>query len=232
MAEGARHVEFIGLDRVERQGQRFGFGGSIDLAKALSAEVLLATELNGAPLPPVHGFPLRAVVPGLDRRAERQVARPDHAHRRAVPELLPEQGVSVQRELNPGGSARRHHGRRDDRRAAQRRDPGPAPDQVVPAGRVLVRGWAMGAEGRPPTAVEVSPNAGEDWVRARIVVEGAAWTWALWEADGRAGLAAGTRWPPAPPTATGATQPRTLGETWNVKGYGNNAWHRVAIRAE
>jgi sulfite oxidase len=31
---------------------------------------------------------------------------------------------------------------------------------------------------------------------------------------------------------TGAVQPRTLGETWNVKGYGNNAWHRVAIRAE
>ncbi|HZA98732.1 MAG TPA: molybdopterin-dependent oxidoreductase, partial [Gemmatimonadales bacterium] len=48
----ARHVELIGLDQVERHGQRFGFGGSIDISKALGDEVLLATDLNGAPLPP------------------------------------------------------------------------------------------------------------------------------------------------------------------------------------
>src|SRR5207247_11381036 len=48
----ARYVEFVGLDSVERQGRRFGFGGSIDVEKALSPDVLLATELNGAPLPP------------------------------------------------------------------------------------------------------------------------------------------------------------------------------------
>src|SRR6476661_6637851 len=60
----SRHVEFVGLDRVERHGERFGFGGSIDLTKALDDDVLLATELNGMPLPAVHGFPLRVVVPG------------------------------------------------------------------------------------------------------------------------------------------------------------------------
>ena len=64
VAAGARHVEFIGLDSVERLGQRFGFGGSIDLEKALSPEVLLASRLNDASLPPDHGFPLRTVVPG------------------------------------------------------------------------------------------------------------------------------------------------------------------------
>src|SRR3954470_17469957 len=35
VGERARHVQFTGLDEVERQGHRFGFGGSIDLAKAL-----------------------------------------------------------------------------------------------------------------------------------------------------------------------------------------------------
>src|ERR687890_44176 len=53
--EEARHVEMIGLDQVERHGRSFGFGGSIDLAKALGDEVLLATHLNGAPLPAKHG---------------------------------------------------------------------------------------------------------------------------------------------------------------------------------
>jgi sulfite oxidase len=29
----------------------------------------------------------------------------------------------------------------------------------------------------------------------------------------------------------GATQPASVRETWNVKGYNNNAWHRVTIEA-
>jgi hypothetical protein len=43
----------------------FGFGGSIPLSKAMRDEVLLAYEMNGKPLEPVHGFPLRSIVPGL-----------------------------------------------------------------------------------------------------------------------------------------------------------------------
>ena len=61
---GALHAAFCGLDDTERHGKRFHFGGSIPIKKAMSPEVLLATEMNGEPLPPVHGFPLRVVVPG------------------------------------------------------------------------------------------------------------------------------------------------------------------------
>jgi sulfite oxidase len=231
VGERARHVEFIGLDDVERQGHRFGFGGSIDLAKALSAEVLLASELNGAPLPAVHGFPIRVVVPGwIGARSVKWLGRITLA---AEPSMnyFQSKAYRVQRELNP----------RDPRDVsagiAMSGVPlnavilEPTQDRVVPAGRVRVRGWAMGAEGRPPTAVEVSPNAGEDWVPARIAVQGAAWTWSLWEATVE--LAPGGHTLAARATdGSGVTQPRTLGETWNVKGYGNNAWHQVAIRAE
>ncbi len=42
-----------------------GYDTAIPLAVALEPEVLLATELEGSPLPPEHGGPLRAVVPGL-----------------------------------------------------------------------------------------------------------------------------------------------------------------------
>ena len=31
---------------------------------------------------------------------------------------------------------------------------------------------------------------------------------------------------------TGATQPASVGGVWNVKGYNNNAWHRVAVRVK
>jgi sulfite oxidase len=58
------HVEFGGLDQVERHHKHFRYGGSIPLGKAMGPEVILAYEMNGEPLPLVHGFPLRAIVPG------------------------------------------------------------------------------------------------------------------------------------------------------------------------
>jgi hypothetical protein len=77
----------------------------------------------------------------------------------------------------------------------------------------------------------LSPNGGRDWVRAPISVEGAAWTWSFWEAALH--LAPGCHTLAVRATdSAGETQPPTVSATWNVKGYNNNAWHRVLIRAE
>ncbi len=59
-----RHVAFGGMDEIEMEDQRFGFGGSIPIEKAISPEVMLAYEMNGEPLAPEHGAPLGDVVPG------------------------------------------------------------------------------------------------------------------------------------------------------------------------
>ena len=230
VAERARYVEFLGLDQVERQGHEFGFGGSIDLTKALSAEVILATELNGAPLPPVHGFPLRAVVPGwIGARSVKWLGRITLLEEPSS-NYFQSSAYRMQREINPQDP------RDVSRGAALTEVPlnavmlEPAPDQVVQAGRVHIRGWAMGSGGRPVTAVEVSINGGQNWRRARILSAGAAWTWAFWEAvldlaPGHYTLAARAA------DGAGATQPPTVTATWNVKGYNNNAWHEVMIRA-
>jgi DMSO/TMAO reductase YedYZ molybdopterin-dependent catalytic subunit len=42
-----------------------GYTVGIPIAKALEPESILAYEMNGTDLPPRHGYPLRAVVPGL-----------------------------------------------------------------------------------------------------------------------------------------------------------------------
>jgi sulfite oxidase len=68
-------------------------------------------------------------------------------------------------------------------------------------------------------------------VPARIAVPGTAWTWSLWEVTvalsrGRHMLTVRAK------DSTGAMQPAAVGDTWNVKGYVNNAWHRVPVQAE
>jgi hypothetical protein len=42
-----------------------GYSVGIPLAKALEPESMLAYEMNGVALPQAHGYPLRAVIPGL-----------------------------------------------------------------------------------------------------------------------------------------------------------------------
>jgi sulfite oxidase len=58
-----RHVRFEGLDRDAEKN----YGASIPAEIAFSPErdVLLALEMNGEPLPRDHGYPVRAVVPGV-----------------------------------------------------------------------------------------------------------------------------------------------------------------------
>ena len=55
---------FTGLDRGVEGGEEQAYARSLSLADALASEALLAYEINGVPLPPQHGFPLRLVVPG------------------------------------------------------------------------------------------------------------------------------------------------------------------------
>nr|NKR04752.1 molybdopterin-dependent oxidoreductase [Escherichia coli] len=55
------HVAFESHDTVEGHP----YGASIPLAKALAPETLLAYAMNGEPLLPEHGFPMRVVVPGF-----------------------------------------------------------------------------------------------------------------------------------------------------------------------
>src|SRR6476661_8444588 len=62
--DGTVEVLFTGLDRGIEGGDEQAFQRALPLEEATRDEVLLAYEMNGAPLPPQHGFPLRLVVPG------------------------------------------------------------------------------------------------------------------------------------------------------------------------
>src|SRR6266542_3853893 len=64
LREAAREVLFTGLDRGVEGGLEQAYQRSLPLDEALREDTLLAWEMNGAPLPPQHGYPLRLIVPG------------------------------------------------------------------------------------------------------------------------------------------------------------------------
>ena len=89
MRDGAVEVVFTGLDRGVEGGEEQFYARSLPLAEALREDVLLAYEINGVPLPPQHGFPLRLLVPGwYGMTSVKWLARIDGA-RVAVRRVLP-----------------------------------------------------------------------------------------------------------------------------------------------
>ncbi|MGE3191698.1 MAG: sulfite oxidase, partial [Vicinamibacterales bacterium] len=47
-------------------GTQPDFVRQVPMAKAMHPDTLVALEMNGAPIPQVHGFPLRAIIPGWE----------------------------------------------------------------------------------------------------------------------------------------------------------------------
>lgn len=241
--QGAAHAAFVGLDDVERHGERFGFGGSIPLGKALAPEVLLADTMNGEPLPPTHGAPLRVVVPGyIGARSvkwvtsiELQETSSDNYFQAHAYRLYP---PSMSRDaLDPAA------GFELGELPVNCLITSPAAGEEVPAGRLTVRGFAHAGGGRAVRRVELSTDGGATWMTARLgegegadsaagSADGPAWAWRFF--SGEVELAAGAASEPREIIArawdsAGQTQPSDPGQVWNCKGYMMNAWSRVQV---
>ncbi len=226
----ARHVGFTGLDRVERHGSRFGFGGSVPLAKALGSEVLLAYEMNGEPLTPTHGFPLRALVPGFFgarsvkwlSRVEVRLEPSDNYFQTRAYRLAPAadggpEGVDWLRAVPLGEMPVN----------SIICDPGDGAE--VPAGRLTVAGWAIAGGGRTVERIDLSGDGGRTWTRCELL-RSDPWSWCFW--GGEVELQPGRHTLVARALDSAAQlQPERLESVWNAKGYANNAWHRVTVTA-
>ncbi|MCA4134414.1 sulfite oxidase [Arthrobacter sp. M4] len=64
LAPEAVELVFTGADRGLQGGSEHAYARSLTIADAMSDDVLFAYEINGQPLPPQHGHPLRLLVPG------------------------------------------------------------------------------------------------------------------------------------------------------------------------
>jgi DMSO/TMAO reductase YedYZ molybdopterin-dependent catalytic subunit len=224
----AREIVFTGLDRGVEGGIEQFYARALPLDEARRPEVLLAYEMNGQPLLPQHGAPVRVVVPGWYGMANVKwlssisvVSEPFRGYQQERSyrfRLDPDEpGMPMQR-IRP---------------RALMIPPG-IPDfftrrRVLPMGpcRIAGRAWSGMS---PISAVEVSDDDGASWTEARLEPAGLGpWAWRSWIYDWQ-------------PSATGehvlccrardTDGAQTDAPGWNVGGYANPAPQRVMVTVE
>jgi len=217
-------VLLTGLDRGVEGGEEQAFQRSLPLDEALRDEVLLAYEMNGAPLLPQHGFPLRVIVPGwygmtnvkwLGRIEflETPFAGYQNSQGYRLRQTEDDEGVPL-----------------DRMRPRSLMVPPGIPeflsrDRFLEAGEVLLEGRAWSGHA-PIASVEVSADGGSTWALAELEPDGERWAWRgwayRWQAErGDHLLCSRAR------DEAGNEQPLEM--PWNVGGYANNAVQTVRV---
>ncbi|WP_037494184.1 sulfite oxidase [Solirubrobacter soli] len=223
----ATHVGFEGADASPEAKPPQHFGGSIPLDKGCRPEVLLAWAMNGEPLTPVHGAPVRVVVPGyIGARSVKWLERIEvREHpwqgyfQQVVYRLLPEDATPARGAGMPLGLV-----------ALNADVLAPTEGETVAAGPVEVRGYAFAGGERHVARVDVSLDAGASWSQAELLDDLGPWAWRHWRITVQ--LAPGEHeltvraW-----DSSAATQPEDEAALWNPKGYVNNARPRLRLRA-
>jgi DMSO/TMAO reductase YedYZ molybdopterin-dependent catalytic subunit len=208
---GSYHLQPV-LPETSRDDLTFVRALPLALVADPAAEILIAYEMNGAPLGPDHGAPFRIVVP----------------HWYAVASVKWLKRIDVLTEPYAGEFQTGHYMYDWPDRAPESVDlmrvrariTHPAPASVIDAGTCTVRGKAWSGTG-PVTGVEVSLTGNGVWHPAQLQSPRGPYQWQDWSFEwdatdvgrhtlrARATDAAGNVQPEIPP--------------WNRLGYGNNA---------
>ena len=221
----AVEIVFTGADHGFERGVEQDYQRSLPLAAALQDDVLVAYAMNGAPLPPQHGYPVRLVVPGWYGMAHVKwlvgvevVGEPFTGFQNAV-------AYRIRQRSEDAGEPVTRIGPR-----ALLVPPG-VPDfmsraRIVRPGQVEIEGRAWC--GRSPVArVDFSADGGATWAEADLEPGSQhPWAWRRWQhswqaTPGRFQLVARAV------TVDGEEQP--VDASWNRGGFGNNAAQVVPV---
>jgi DMSO/TMAO reductase YedYZ molybdopterin-dependent catalytic subunit len=222
LGKSVQDIVFRGADRGYDGGVEHEFARSLAPGEATRDDVLVAYAMNGVPLPPQHGAPLRLVVPRWYGMASVKWLRAIEALDR--PFDGPQQAASYHFRRDHGGSREPCTLMRVNSLMA----PPGIPDfysrrRTLDAGAVEIIGRAW--SGAPPiTRVQFGVDG--HWSAATLESSKDVHAWQEWRATwqatpGEHELACRAT------DAAGDTQP--LEAPWDLMGFGNNAVHRIRV---
>jgi DMSO/TMAO reductase YedYZ molybdopterin-dependent catalytic subunit len=225
LKDSAQHVQFRGLDLVP--GKVPPFIRSIPVEKALDGDTLIATHMNGAPIPTHHGYPARAITPGwvgaasckwlteitvLDKPAEGNFMSPGYR----FPNTPGKPGEPIKPEETHPLTAL----------TVKSLIAAPGDGTRLKSGTHTIQGVAWAGEA-DITKVEVSTDGGASWNAAQLGKDRAKYAWRLWTLN----------WKPAKSgeyvilsratDSQGRVQPDAA--IWNPSGYLYNAYDQVRV---
>lgn len=202
-----------------------GLKVSIPIEKAMNpyGDVILAYEMNDEEIPPDHGYPLRAIVPGYvgiknvkwlksinPRKDESEGSwQRGLAYKRLPPSII-----------NPKNT---------DLSLIPTTNELPVQSFIVSIKDNKIYGIAYSGGGRAIIRVEVSEDNGISWKIAKLK-QGSeqnkqrAWAWTFWETyvdnNSNKFICRAT-------DSSYNVQPNSIDDIWNVRGLNNNSWHII-----
>jgi len=203
---------------------------SLPMKKALDPATLLALDMNGEPIPQIHGYPARLIVPGWDGTSwVKWVIRLTVAAE-ANHGFFMNPGYRYPKFARPPGSPpvpaelEVIEGMRVKSAITK-----PSEEDQVRLGPLTISGYAWAGE-QKILRVEVSVDGGAKWKDAQLTPQNLNYAWRLWKLN----------WTPPRPgyytilsramDSAGNVQPFVA--EWNPSGYLYNAIDRVGITVE
>lgn len=222
---------------LEADGADSGAGGtpdfvrSIPLQKALHPATLLALKMNGQPIPDIHGFPARLIVPGwVGASFLKWVTRLSATAARHNGFFMNPAYRYPRYSVPPGGAANAADLEPITGMPVKSTITAPEDQSKLALGAAATaRGFAWAGE-QAIERVEVSTDGGSTWRSAKLSEPKLRFAWRLWQLD----------WKPAEPgyytilsratDSAGRVQPVVA--PWNPSGYLWNAIDRVGVIVE
>ena len=233
---GIKHVQFESHD---------GMTASIPIEKVLNpyGDVLVAYEMNGVDIPKSHGYPLRAIVPGVvgvrNVKWLKSITLSDEESKGPWQRGMNYKVFSPSvKDLNTVDIASVPTIQEQPVQSVIVSPQDRETIEIVPGEDIDIKGYAWSGGGRGIIRVDVSIDSGKNWHTAQLK-EGSeqnpskAWAWTFWEVS-----------IPAPEgkekvdivcKATDYAhncQPETPASIWNLRGLNNNCWHHVHVNLD
>jgi DMSO/TMAO reductase YedYZ molybdopterin-dependent catalytic subunit len=223
-----RFVTMNGADR--GLGTQPDFIRQVPIDKALNSDTLIAYEMNGQPIHPLHGFPLRAIVPGWEGAYSIKWLTTLRVIDREFDGFWVATGYRYPTKIVAPGAA------------VDPKDMAPLTGLVVKSlitrpleaaaiapGKIDVAGFAWAGE-NDISRVDISTDHGATWQQARLVGERAKYAWRRFEYSFQATRPESYLILSRATDNNGKTQPIT--PPWNPSGYLWNAPDSVRVEVK